>query len=120
MINSDPLCRCGHVSARHLRFDGSPRGCMAYDCECPGYVPLASDPEGTRPRDEAASEFTRLWNQWLKTDDGKAYEAGWGDFANRWHAERGKVWVYQRMIEARDQEIKRLMEERRQLRLSNS
>lgn len=114
-----PLCRCGHIPARHVRFDGSARSCMTYDCQCPGYVPNEVETATMRPHDNK-SEFTLLWNEWLTTDDGKSYEAGWSDFANRWHAERGKAWVYERMIEARDERIQGLEMERDSARLDRT
>lgn len=56
-------------------------------------------------------EFTALWNEWLKTDGGKDYQAGWGDYATRWRAERGRFWVLERMLERREHEIARLKAE---------
>lgn len=49
-------------------------------------------------------EEITLWNEWLHTDGGRGYEAGWGDHASRDHAERGKAWVAGRIAERRIQE----------------
>lgn len=53
-------------------------------------------------------EYIALWNEWLKTEVGRGYEAGWGDHHNRLLAARGLKWVHERMIVARDEQIARL------------
>ena len=50
-------------------------------------------------------EYTRIWSQWLKTEDGKSYRAGWGDYVSLLQAERGRVWCYERMIERMESEL---------------
>lgn len=56
-------------------------------------------------------EFTSLWNDWLKSDQGKGYEAGWTDHASRWHAAHGVMWVYEQMLDRREHEIAKLKAE---------
>jgi hypothetical protein len=42
-------------------------------------------------------ESIRLWDEWLRTEDGRRYEAGWGDDENRLRALRGRAWVLERL-----------------------
>lgn len=56
-------------------------------------------------------EFTALWNEWLKTDGGKDYQAGWGYYESRRYEELGRVWVLERMLDHREHEIARLKAE---------
>ncbi len=55
-------------------------------------------------RYEWTEERIRLWNEWLKTEDGKGYEAGWGDDWSRAHADRGRAWVEARIAEGASRE----------------
>lgn len=52
-------------------------------------------------RSEKQKEYTRLWSQWLKTDDGKNYDPG--ELENQLH--RGRIWCYERIMEQLESEL---------------
>jgi hypothetical protein len=56
-----------------------------------------------------SKESRALWNEWLKTEDGRGYGAGWGDYQNQLHAARGHQYVAEKMIASRDARIAQLL-----------